>query len=297
MNPIVDFMLSPSFESHAYDIEISKIDRKISNAIHEPKIKRSKKIDDKLYLRSITHLIKTFCKEEAISYDVNRTEQYIVSSSSRHYLSFLSFTLAHFEVPKIKSLLNYQKSIFQGNEEVSKNNFVELIEHQCYDQTKAHSFYETKDRLKEIMEWVREQTHKPVAKNDDKVSWITSLLILKAISEDLREQGFTRSKLAFYKAFTEKKICGWKREANFLIVLIEELVEREPLILINPETKHKANYTDIQILFCDESGKVARPISFKHRKSRLTKKTVEHSKIKGSVVTLLSKCFAARDLS
>jgi len=263
------------FEWHEYDIEVSQLRNAILKSVDAPKVEKEN-FNRQEYLDSFEILLQTYCEEYKIDYQKKQVKT-IVKSSSNLYGSFLSYALGHYETPKLKLFLDYQKKLFKGNYYAHKNNFSGLVEFLCYREVKSISLDDTLVRLISIMDWVREERRSVTSYDKTNTNrlvlrWTDTAPVLRMISVELNEMGYTKRKLDFQNAFYDNKVCNWCKDIPFLILLIDSLADKEPPSITTSKNTRKGIFLEAEKVFRDRSVKtsVARTISFKHRKSRLS---------------------------
>lgn len=238
-------------------------------------------------LGEIKRLIEYHCKatEQNFDWHFNKGFPLVIPSDHNNFNTFFAIQLALCDLSKLRLVLNYQKSVFKGNQYAESDNLHGLIEFLICDHIKRFSAYETEKRMEIVMKWVEENKvqHKPdtisppeqvvdqpipepitvpVAENEvPALKWMADIPLLKKISGELYLKGFTEKRQDFHDAFSGKA-CRWLKDHEWLAYFLFRLNDIEPKIV--KAEKGKGYQQSAGEVFYDYSQKVAKKIDIKN---------------------------------
>lgn len=283
---------------HYYDIVTSFLYHDMIKVLHDNSIPKPKNFNETEYRQIIDIMIKGYCNYNNIEFVSVLATQLNIPSTSGFYSEFLSYSLAYRDVPQLKLFLDYQKKHYQGTHEFPKADFVSLVEFICSRHVSNICFYEKKERLTIMMEWVREMRQKyPKLPNETirQLKWQGELSHLKLLSKELKIRDYIERITDFEKVFTSQTPCKWLKEVESLAYLIDNLHSTGHLLSI---PRPNAYFASAQAYFYDNSknvetvGTEARKLNLRDALYNLRSRNPEkYSKIKSSIDKILSTVF------
>lgn len=141
------------YEHHVYDIELNALSNKVHLFVENKNFwpKDGQTAED--YGLSFAVILREYLASE--NSDPTTAIQ-IVNPTANFYGTFLAYSLCFVDLHRIESFLDYQRNFFKGNYYASPENFTGLVEFMVCQKVQNISLKSTTDRLKGIMNWVRE---------------------------------------------------------------------------------------------------------------------------------------------
>lgn len=221
-------------EHNVYDIELTALTNKIKSSVENITLWPKDGRTAENYGLSFAITLDEYLKDE--NCDPN-SSILVVNPTANFYGTFLAFSLCFVDVTRIGSFLDYQRSFFKGNYYAPAENFSGLVEFMVYRQVQNSSLKSTTERLKAIMNWVRETKKeirlmgialRPLKKS---FRWALNPTDLNTLSNLIYKGGYTKTKVSFKNVFEDKVPAKWLKETKVLAYLIDELYIRKWIVI------------------------------------------------------------------
>lgn len=179
-------------------------------------------------------------------------------------------------------LINFYEKKFDKNAALWYSKFItENIENAKKRCSGDYDIEETNEYISNLKgEILRLEENIPVVTNSiQKLIWSSSKICLQNISETLWNDGYTNSKNSFAAVFEKGEVCKLKKGIDVVVVLIYKFINHDPGVIKSSSNSRKARIALANNFFSDNSGKIARSISFKDRMHRFRTKDVNYKQI------------------
>jgi hypothetical protein len=276
-----------TYKKHEYDIDLIQLERDIKEKVRQHSLQYDQ-FDAQNYMIPFNDYMMKY-KAGNIS---QGSPYLVVPSNAIYYNEFLVYTLAHYDVPKIKLFLDHQRLQFKGSRSNKRATLIGIIEHLCYNRIKMLSLTETSHRLEKITEWIREFKLKKSPKNNIEPAVLIwnedKMHELKKLSQELFMKEYTLANNSFQKVFKENEKCQWRKSPESLAYLLFRLYNHS--FISTGGIRKDAVFKLADEQFYDISKKVEKKFNLRKAKYDISKRYLEKYKtVRRSIDFMLSE--------